>query len=59
MTGGGVEATSRSDEFASHAHAQDHLASGLLVIAGGLNDVFEGADGRAGVEEVQDGLAMR
>ena len=58
MTSGGVETTSGRDQFACYAHTCDHLASSIIVITGGLEDVFDGAGGRAGVQEAQDGLAI-
>ena len=59
MIGGGIEATIQGDEFAGLGHAQEHLAPGGVVIAGGLQDGVEGTGGRLLAQEVQNGLALR
>ena len=51
MTSGGVETTSGRDQFACYAHTCDHLASSIIVITGGLEDVFDGARCRTAVEK--------
>ena len=59
MSRGGVETTSGRDKFACHAHTYDHLASSFIVIAGGLEDVIDGASRGTFVEEAEDGLTLR
>src|SRR5438876_2128896 len=59
MTRGGVDTTSGRDQFARHAHTDDHLASSLVVITGGLEDVIDGASRGTFVEEAGDGLTLR
>ena len=58
MVGGGVETTSRRDQFSGHFHAQQHFASGFAVVAGGLEDVRDGLGGVAVLQEAQDGLPV-
>ena len=42
MVGGGVEARIRGDEFTGMLHANDHFATGFVVVAGGGKNVFDG-----------------
>ena len=59
MVGGGVETTGGRDEFASHTHTHDHLAPSFIIIAGGMDDIFDGAGGGTLAEKAQDGLTVR
>ena len=45
MVGSGVETRGRGDEFACVFHAQEHFASGFVVVAGGGEDGFDGVGG--------------
>lgn len=38
MTDGGIETAGWRDKFASHSHTNEHLATGILVVAGGCED---------------------
>src|SRR5437868_3481938 len=58
MVGDGVEATGKGDEFTCVAHALEHFASSLVVIAGSVEDGVDGLRGGAVVQEAQDGLAV-
>ncbi len=49
MGGGGVETTGGRDQFPGHFHADEHFASGFLVVAGGLEDVWDALGGGAGL----------
>jgi len=42
VVGGGVEATIEGDEFAGVLHADEHFATGFVVVAGGGENVFDG-----------------
>ena len=55
---GGVEATIEGDEFTSVLHAQEHFASGFVVVAGGRKNGFDGTAAGLLAEEVQDGLTV-
>jgi len=46
MIGSGVETTSGGDEFACLLHTQEHFTPGFVVIAGGTQDVVDGAGSR-------------
>ncbi len=59
MARGGVETTSGRDQFTRHAHTCDHLASSIMVITGGLEDIFDGASRRTLTDKVEDGLTLR
>ena len=58
MTGGGVEARGGGDELTGGLHAQEHFATGFVVVAGGGQDVFDVL--RSGIlqEELEDGLPV-
>jgi len=49
MVGGGIETTGGRDQFPGHFHADEHFASGFLVVAGGLEDVWDALGGGAGL----------
>jgi hypothetical protein len=58
MLGGGVETTGGGDQFPGHLHAEEHLASGLSVVAGSLQNGGNALGSIALVQEVEDGLAV-
>ena len=58
MLGGGVEATSRRDQFSGHFHTHQHFASGFAVVAGGLQNVGDALGCVAVLQEAQDGLPV-
>ncbi len=47
MVGGGIEATGGRDQFSGHFHAQEHFAPGFVVVAAGLEDVWDALGGGA------------
>jgi len=47
MGGGGVETTGGRDQLPGHFHADEHLAPGFFVVAGGLEDVRDALGGGA------------
>jgi hypothetical protein len=49
MGGGGVETTGGRDQLPGHFHAYEHFAPGFLVVAGGLEDVWDALGGGAGL----------
>ncbi len=59
MSRGGVETTGGRDQFAGHAHTDDHLTSSFVVITAGLEDVIDGASRGTFVEEAEDRLTLR
>jgi len=59
MVGGGVETACGRDQFPSLTHAQQHFASCILVVAGGLEDVRDAVGGVALLQEAEDGLPIR
>jgi hypothetical protein len=58
MLGGGVETASGRDQFPGHLHAEEHLAPGFAVVAGGLQNVGDTLGSLAVLQEVEDGLAI-
>src|SRR5690242_3868666 len=59
MVGGGVKATGGRDEFTGHLHAHEHFAPGLVVVAGGSEDIFDLAGSGTIVQEVENGLPVQ
>ena len=59
MTGDGVEATGGRDEFTGHLHADEHFATGFVVVAGGGENGFDVLWAGTVVQELEDGLAVQ
>jgi hypothetical protein len=47
MVGCGIETTGGRDQFSRHLHAYEHFAPGFLVVAGGLEDLWDALGGGA------------
>ena len=41
VVGGGVEAAIEGDQFTGMLHAHKHFAPGFIIVAGGVQDVFD------------------
>jgi len=61
VIGDGIEIDARShgNDFACLLHAQQHLAPGFGVVAGGAQDVFDAVGSGTVVQEAQNGLPMQ
>jgi len=59
MVGGGVETAGGRDQFPGTTHAPQHLASCIVVVAGGLENGRDGLGGVALLQEAEDGLPIR
>ena len=58
MVGGGIETTGGRVQFASEFHADEHFATGFVIVGGGVEDGGDGLRSGAVLEEVEDGLAV-
>jgi hypothetical protein len=58
MVGGGIEATSGRVELTGEFHADEHFATGFVVVGGGVEDGGDGLGSGAVLQEVEDGLAV-